>query len=127
MTITDAVTILRGNDNAATNYLHKTTYNQLFELYRPKIKASVDKKLVGNISTGESWDLLTGKWNTVANSTIGQIAGLKPVNISLDDYLTRKALDGLFLKIGQEEKRIRENPAARVNDILKRVFGSVNS
>jgi len=127
MTITDAVTILRGDDNAATNYLRKTTYNQLFDLYRPKIKVSVDKKLVGNISTGESWDLLTGKWNTVANSTIGQIAGFKPVNISLDDYLTRKALDGLFLKIGQEEKRIRENPAARVNDLLKRVFGSVQS
>jgi len=127
MTITDAVTILRGDDNAATNYLRKTTYNQLFDLYRPKIKVSVDKKLVGNISTGESWDLLTGKWNTVANSTIGQIAGFKPVNISLDDYLTRKALDGLFLKIGQEEKSIRENPAARVNDLLKRVFGSVQS
>ena len=127
MTITDAVTILRGDDNAATNYLRKTTYNQLFDLYRPKIKVSVDKKLVGNISTGESWDLLTGKWNTAANSTIGQIAGFKPVNISLDDYLTRKALDGLFLKIGQEEKSIRENPAARVNDLLKRVFGSVQS
>ncbi len=127
MTITDAVTILKGEDNAATEYLHKTTYNQLFELYRPKIKSSVDKKLVGNVSTGESWDLLTGKWNSVANSTVGQIAGFKPVKISLDDYLTQKALDGLFLKIAQEEKQIRENPAARVNDILKRVFGSVDS
>ena len=127
MTITDAVTILRGNDNAATNYLRNTTYNDLVDLYRPKIKASIDKKLVGNMSTGESWDLLTGKWNTVANSTIGKIAGFNPVNISLDDYLTRKALDGLFLKIGEEEKRIRENPAARVNDLLKRVFGSAGS
>lgn len=127
MTITDAVNILRGNDDAATEYLRTTTYNDLVDLYRPKIKASVDKKLVGNISTGESWDLLTGKWNTVANSAVGQIAGFKPVNISLDDYLTRKALDGLFLKIAGEEKQIRENPAARINDILKRVFGSANS
>ena len=127
MTITDAVNILRGNDDAATEYLRKTTYNDLFELYRPKIKASVDKKLVGDISTGQSWDLLTGKWNTLANSAVGQIAGFKTVEISLDDYLTQKALDGLFLKIAQEEKQIREDPAARVSDLLKRVFGSANS
>jgi hypothetical protein len=127
MTITDAVNILRGSDNAATEYLHKTTYDNLYELYRPKIKASVDKKLVGDVSTGQSWDLLTGKWNNIANSTVGQIAGFKPVTVSLDDYLTQKALDGLFLKIAEEEKQIRENPAARINDLLKRVFGSVNS
>ncbi|HKI87547.1 MAG TPA: DUF4197 domain-containing protein [Draconibacterium sp.] len=127
MTITDAIGILHGDDHAATNYLRKTTYDDLFKLYRPKIKASVDKKLVGNISTSQSWDSLTGKWNTLAKSTVGQIAGFKQVDISLDDYLTQKALDGLFLKIAQEEKQIRENPAARVNDLLKRVFGSVGS
>jgi hypothetical protein len=127
MTITDAVGILKGADNAATQYLHKTTYSQLAGLYRPKIKASVDKKLVGNVSTGQSWELLTGKWNDVANSVVGQVAGFKPVNIDLDEYLTQKALDGLFLKIEAQEKLIRENPAARVNDLLKRVFGSLDS
>ncbi|MCG6188924.1 DUF4197 domain-containing protein [Maribellus maritimus] len=127
MTITDAIGILRGADNAATHYLHNTTYNQLFALYRPKIKASVDKKLVGNVSTGQSWDLLTGKWNEVANSMVGKVAGFKPVEIDLDEYLTQKALDGLFLKIENQEKLIREDPAARVTDILKRVFGSVSS
>lgn len=125
MSITDAVGILRGEDNAATQYLHKTTYNQLFELYRPKIKASVDKKLVGNISTGESWDQITSKWNSVANSVVGQIAGFKPVAVDLDEYLTNKALEGLFLKIETEEKLIRENPAARISSLLKRVFGSI--
>jgi len=127
MTISDALNILRGDDNAATNYLRKTTYNNLVELYRPKIKASIDKKLVGNISTGQSWDSLTEKWNTVANSAVGRLTGFKPVEVSLEDYLTRKALDGLFLKIAQEEKQIRENPAARITNLLKRVFGSVNS
>lgn len=127
MKITDALDILRGNDQAATDYLHKTTYNQLFELYRPKIKTSLDKKLVGDISTEQSWDMLTGKWNTIATSAIGKMAGFKPVEVSLEDYLTQKALDGLFLKIAQEEKQIRENPAARVTNLLKRVFGSVNS
>ena len=127
MTITDAVGILKGEENAATEYLHKTTYDQLFELYRPKIKASVEKKLVGNVSTGQSWNTLTKKWNDVAKSLVGQIAGFKPVEIKLDEYLTHKALDGLFLKIEAEEKQIRKDPMARVNSILKRVFGSLDS
>ncbi len=127
MTISDAVGILNGEDNAATEYLHKTTYDQLFELYRPKLKASVEKDLAGGISTKESWDSLTGRYNKVANSVAGQFAGLKPVDTELEDYLTRKALDGLFLKIADEEKKIRENPAARVTDVLKRVFGSADA
>ena len=127
MTISDAVGILKGEDNAATQYLHNTTYNQLFDLYRPKIKASVDKKLVGDVSTGQSWELLTGKWNDVANSIVGRVAGFKPVELELDEYLTHKALDGLFLKIENQEKLIREDPVARVSDILKRVFGSLDS
>ena len=127
MSITDAVGILGGKENAATEYLHNTTYNQLFELYRPKIQTSIEKKLVGNISTGQSWNTLTKKWNDVAKSLVGQIAGFKPIEIELDEYLTHKALDGLFLKIEAEEKQIRKDPLARVNNILERVFGSLDS
>ena len=127
MTISDAVGILRGEDNAATQYLRNTTYNQLADLYQPKIKNSIDKKLVGNVSTGQSWDLLTGKWNDLANSVVGKMAGFKPVNLNLEEYLTHKALDGLFLKIEEQEKLIRKDPVARINDILKRVFGSLDS
>jgi len=127
MTFNDAVGILKGNDNAATSYLHKTTYDQLFALYRPKIKASVEKELVGGVSTKESWDTLVGKWNQVAGSFLGQTAGLKKVDTQLEDYLTAKALDGVFLKIAGEEKLIREDPAARVTSLLKKVFGSVDS
>lgn len=126
MTITDGYSILKGDDNAATQYLHKTTYNQLFELYRPKIKESVEKKLVGNISTAESWKQITGKWNDVAKSIVGQMAGFKPVEIDLEEYLTNKALDGLFLKIEAEEKQIRKDPVARVNSLLKKVFGTLD-
>jgi len=127
MTIPDAVEILRGENDAATRYLYRTTYDGLYELYRPKIEASLNKKLVGNTSTAESWNVLTDKWNSVAGTVVGQVAGLKTVNVDLDEYLTSQALEGLFLKIEQEEQRIRENPAARVTEILKRVFGSVNS
>ena len=123
MTIADAVGILKGEDNAATEYLRKTTYDQLIQLYSPKIKQSLDKKLVAGISTTESWDKLTGEWNKIASSVVGQIAGFKPVEVNLEEYLTAKALDGLFLKIAEEEKQIREDPVARVTDLLKRVFG----
>lgn len=126
MTIADAFSILKGEENAATQYLHKTTYTRLFDLYRPKIKASVEKKLVGNVSTADSWNQVTGKWNQLANSGVGKIAGFQPVELELDAYLTHRALDGLFLKIEAEEKEIRKNPAARVNNLLKRVFGSLD-
>lgn len=126
MTIADGYAILKGEDDAATQYLRKTTYSQLFELYRPKIKASVEKKLVGNISTADSWNQITRKWNDLSKSIVGQIAGFKPVEIDLDEYLTNKALDGLFLKIAAEEKSIREDPMARVNSLLKRVFGTLD-
>lgn len=126
MTIADGYSILRGEDNAATEYLRKTTYTRLFELYRPKIKASVEKKLVGSVSTADSWNQITGKWNELTKSIVGQLAGFKPVEIELDEYLTNKALDGLFLKIEEEEKLIREDPMARVNSLLERVFGSLD-
>jgi hypothetical protein len=124
MTITDGLGILKGGDYAATDYLKRTTSGQLFNLYQPKIKTSIDKKLIGNISTTESWNTLTGEWNKIANSFIGQAAGFTPVNVKLDEYLTQKALDGLFLKIGEEEKKIRTDPVARVTELLKRVFGA---
>jgi len=122
MTIADAVGILKGSDNAATQYLHNSTYAQLMNLYSPKIRESLDKKLVAGISTNDSWNKLTGEWNKVARSIIGQVAGFKPVEIKLEEYLTAKALDGLFLKIAEEEKQIRKDPLARVTDLLKRVF-----
>ena len=126
MTIADALGILKGEENAATQYLKKTTYTQLTELYSPKIKTSLDKKIIGNISTTDSWNKLTGEWNKIAGSMIGEIGGLEPVNISLENYLTEQALNGLFLKIAEEEKQIRTDPVARVTNLLKRVFGQNN-
>jgi hypothetical protein len=124
MNISDGLAILKGGNTAATDYLKSTTSQQLFQLYQPKIKASLDKKLIGNISTTESWNKLTTEWNKVANTVVGQLAGLKPVNVVLDEYLTQKGLDGLYLKISEDEKKIRTNVNARVTELLKRVFGA---
>lgn len=123
MTIQDATGILTGGDYAATDYLKRTNYDALVNLYQPKIEKSLSKDLIGSISAQESWDQMTGNWNKVANSFIGEMADLKPVETDLSKYLTQRALDGLFLKIGETEKNIRQDPAARVTELLKRVFG----
>ncbi|WP_044118024.1 DUF4197 domain-containing protein [Alkaliflexus imshenetskii] len=124
MTIRDGFNILKGDKNAATQYLKANTYEQLKNLYQPKIKTSLDKALVAGISTNESWETLTSQWNRLAGSMAGQIAGLNKVEVELESYLTQRALDGLFVKLALEESKIRTDPMARVNDILKRVFGS---
>jgi hypothetical protein len=127
MTIKDAFNILNGAGNAATQYLRLTTYNELYALYKPKIAASTEKKLAGSVSTKDSWVALTGKWNTLSNSAAGRLAGLKPVNTDLDDYLTKKALDGMFLKVELEELKIRKDVSARISPILQKVFGSLDN
>ncbi len=127
MTIKDAFNILNGADNAATGYLRSTTFTELYALYKPKIQASTEKKIVAGVSTKDSWVALTGKWNTLANSVAGRVANLKPVNTDLDDYLTNKALAGMFMKVELEELKIRKDVSARVSPILQRVFGSLDN
>jgi hypothetical protein len=124
VTILDAFEILNGADTSATHYLREKTYSNLQTAFQPKIANSLEKPLVGGISASETWSSLSGLYNDVANSVAGQLAGLSPVNVELDEYVTRKALDGLFVKVGEEEKSIRTDPFARVNDILKKVFGN---
>lgn len=126
MTITDGYNILHGADNAATDYLRRTTWNELYSLYRPKISASTNKEIVAGISAQQSWTALTDKWNTIAGSMAGRLAGFKPVNTDLDDFLTGKALEGMFLKLEGEELKIRKEVSARVTPILQRVFGTLD-
>lgn len=126
MTIADGLQILKGQDNAATEYFKTKTYTQLSELYRPKIRESLNKKLVAGISTQQSWNELTTNWNKIAGSPLGKMASLKPVDVKLEDYLLQQALNGMFLKIADREKDIRNNVNARVTGLLKRVFGKQN-
>ena len=93
----------------------------------PKSGTQPKKKIIGNISTKDSWVTLTGKWNLLANSVAGRLAGLKPVNTDLDDFLTNKALNGMFSKVEIEELKIRKEVSARVTPLLKRVFGSLDN
>jgi hypothetical protein len=126
MSLTDGVGILFGGNNAATEFLRKNTYSQLQAAFAPKVRASLSKPLVANVSTSETWNTLSSGFNSIAKSPVGAIAGLKQVNVSLENYVTEKALDALFLKVAEEEKNIRTNPTARVSSLLKRVFGQLD-
>ncbi len=109
MSITDAMSILRGEDNAATNFLNKSTRASLIAKFEPIIKASLDK--VG----------ATKNWNTIF-TTYNKIPMVEKINPDLVAYATAKAIDGLFIQIAKEELKIRQDPAARVSDLLKKVF-----
>ena len=109
MSISDGFTILRGGDNAATNYLKNKTSAQLKIKFNPVVKNAIQKVEV------------TKFWNPVIN-TYNKIPFVNKQNPDLEDYITTKAMDGLFLMLEKEEKMIRKDPMARVTDILKRVF-----
>ncbi|OFY70517.1 MAG: hypothetical protein A3G23_09010 [Bacteroidetes bacterium RIFCSPLOWO2_12_FULL_37_12] len=113
MTIQDAKNILNGGDSlAATSYLKKSTSDTLQYLYKPDIKKALD-----SVSATKYWsDIIT-----VYNGLTGE-----SVNTDLPEYTTLKALDGLFYLVGQEEIKIRKDPVARISDILKKVFGSLD-
>lgn len=109
MTITDAMNILKGEKNAATEYLKKSTSAALTEKFQPIIKVSLDK--IG----------ATKHWETVFN-TYNKIPFVDKVNPDLEKYVTEKAINGLFIQVAKEELQIRDNPSARVTDLLKKVF-----
>jgi hypothetical protein len=139
MTLSDAWDILNGTNpaettksaegfdsTAATGYFKVTTYDALTDLYSPKINNALQKDLLDiNYSPFDAWEDLTGAYNTVASSIVGQLAGLTPVTTDIGVYCTGKALDGLFHKVGEEEKKIRKNPFQWAIDIIQKVFGSV--
>ncbi len=113
MTIQDAFGILRGGDMAATNYLKEKTTQQLTTAFTPIVIKSLE-----NTNATKYWKDVFTTYNRFSN---------KPVNTDLTRYVTQKALDGLFYHIGIEEEQIRKDPAARVTDILKKVFNKQNT
>jgi hypothetical protein len=120
ISIVDGYSILKGNDDAATTYLKGATYEGLRGKFQPKIEASLAKPIMGSVSAADAYESFVNKYNTYAIL----LPNYKELPPSLSEHTTRKALDGLFLKVAEEEKAIRTNPLARVTEILKKVFGS---
>ena len=109
MTIKDAWGILKGEDDAATQYLDRTTSKQLFNKFNPIIKRSLDE-----VNATKYYGDLISAYN--------KIPLVEKKDPDLDRYATNKSIDGLFTLIAQEEKNIRNNPGARTTDLLKKVF-----
>jgi hypothetical protein len=111
MTVTDGLSILKGGDFAATEYLKTNTSTQLTEKMRPVIENSLAK-----FNASSYWKDVFSAYNKLSLTS-------KPVNTDLSSYVTEKSMSGIFLAIGQEEQKIRKDPAAQVTGLLKKVFG----
>ncbi len=123
MTVQDGFNILRGSDNAATSYLRDKTFNQLVNAFKPDIKNVLDDPIVYNKSSEQLYSTFVKTYNDVERKDIINALNLSPINEKdLASFVTERALDGMFQKIAIKEKDIRENPSARINDILKKVF-----
>jgi len=110
ITIQDGLGILRGGDNAATNFLKDRTVTSLTEAFRPVIENSLEK-----VGATKHWNLVFTNYNKISS---------QKVNPDLSAYVTEKALTGVFYQIAQEEQKIRKDPAARGTDLLKKVFAN---
>ncbi len=116
MSVTDAKAILSGPENAATEYFRKSSEEKLTERFLPVVQQATDKAGV------------TASYKTMIGQAGGLLGGfLNTDALNLDKYVTDKAMDGLFKYIAIQEQQIRENPAARTSDILKRVFSSTSN
>jgi len=124
MSIQDARTILFSSNNiAATEYLRGKTYVPLCGVCSSVIEGALNTKIVLNTSAQDVWKKFTDCYNTVAAIPFVK---LDPIETNLAQYTTQKTLDGVFVKVGNEEIKIRTNASARVNDLLKRVFGQLD-
>lgn len=113
MTVTDAVSLLQGGDNAVTNYFRKTTSDELRGKFLPIVsKATADVGIVQQL-----------KKFTPMLKTVALLAGVeKPSIPDVDQYITSQAMDAVYNEVSKEEKKIRENPAERSTELLKKVF-----
>lgn len=115
MTVADAKELLVSESSTAiTEYFRKKSESELSRRFLPIVKQATEK-------TG----VTAGYKQLTEGSGVGRFASLFKDSVNIDDYVTDKALDGLFLMVAEEEKRIRENPVARTTELLEKVFGAI--
>lgn len=115
MTVQDGFAILNGGDGAATKFLKDNTSSKLIAAFSPKVKTATSK-----VELTKYWNPIITKYNGAMTVTGGQ-----KIEPDLDAYITQKAIEGLFFMVAQEENKIRKDPAARITDLLSKVFGSL--
>jgi hypothetical protein len=112
MTVQDAKGILTGGQDSATQYFKRTTSEPLAKQFKPIVV-----KAMAKVKLAEKYDEIAA-----SGAKFGLV---KEEDANLEDYVTRKALDGLFVGIADEEKKIRDNPTAAASSIVKKVFGAL--
>lgn len=110
MSVSDGFAILKGSDTAATHFLRQATFDPLKVKFEPIIKVAIEQVKV------------TAYWNSLVTS-YNRIPGVSKQNPDIVDYVNTKAVNGLMILISQQEAKIRQDPAAQVTDLLKKVFG----
>lgn len=115
MSISDGFAILNGGEGAATNFLKNGTSNALKIAFRPKVESAISE-----VKLTEYWDPIITKYNSAMTFTGGE-----KLNPDLAEYVTDKAIIGLFIMVAKEEDKIRLDPAAQVTALLQKVFGSI--
>ena len=128
MTITDGLKILQGGKTSATDYLREKTYKDLVAAFAGPIRGVVESGEVSRL-----WKPVARKYNVagpwVSGKSLGEytFTGPKHVNEDLSEYITEKAMDGLFKLVAQEEAALRENPKKYASGIIQKVFGSLEA
>lgn len=117
MSVQDGFAILNDGEGAATDFLRRKTTDQLITAFSPKVQESIEE-----VKLTEYWNPVMTRYNQAVTFTGGE-----KVDTDLNRYVTEKAIDGLFTMVEKEENKIRKDPAARVTDLLSKVFGSVNN
>lgn len=117
MSIGDGFAILNGGDGAATKYLKDKTTAQLVTAFSPKVEAAI-----ATVKLTDYWEPIIKKYNGAMALTGGE-----KINPDLNEYVTERAISGLFHMVEKEENKIRKDPAARVTELLQKVFGSVTN
>ena len=112
MSVQDAKGILSGGDDSATQYFRRTTSAPLAEKFKPVVK-----KAMAKVKLAEKYDQLAGK--------AAKLGLVREQDAQLENYVTQKTLDGLYLMIAEEEKAIRENPVGAAGNLAKKVFGAL--
>ncbi len=109
MTFEDARKILNGGDTAATEFFKAKTSEKIYTAFRPVVSSATNE-----VGVTRRYKTMIGRYES--------LPFMDKQSLDLDHYVTKKALDGLFIMVGEEEKKIRKDPAARVTDLLKKVF-----
>jgi hypothetical protein len=112
MSFEDATKILLGGENSATQYFESKTKDSLYNAFKPKVEEVLDE-----YGISKSYSTLMSKYNSLPLSA--------KANTDINDYVTKETLKGLFIKVAQEENKIRTDAKARTTDLLKKVFGSI--